>query len=389
MANIKSIIILLTVITVLLGLTVINPNRVGGSDQGDNVTGWLWAGSTHDDIGTPSLDTLTGLGWITLTSHNTQSACAGPEPNCFGLVVPPATNCSSGNIGCPLDGFVWSSQLGWIWFKPSPEPQYGVCGYPAQPCKSVERFFDSLGGGRHRLRGWARICSAAANPDCTGGPNPDFGGYEGWIKFGVDPPGIPEINKRYTGDIFPPKGTPPDEIYNGVTIVDDLGNPNIKYLKGYAWSNELGWIRFGGLTISVSHNPIVSFEEPPPPSQFDGELISSIFDTCALDANCGVSMNTLMWQGDIKIDGRVAFRVAASDSLSGPWNPGDFVGPDGTETTVYEPDSSVPDTIVLKPPSTPTVDFSNKRYFRYKVLLKKSLSGESPIVNDIIINWSP
>ena len=62
---------------------------------------------------------------------------------------------------------------------------------------------------------------------------------------------------------------------------------------------------------------------------------------------------------------------------------GAFVGSDGSSSTFYVPTG---------PGSSyalPVGHHNNKRYFRYKIELDKSASSTSPVVDDVILNWSP
>jgi hypothetical protein len=87
-----------------------------------------------------------------------------------------------------------------------------------------------------------------------------------------------------------------------------------------------------------------------------------------------------MWQGSLN-GGVVKFQIASSDSDAGPWN---FLGPGASSSTYYQPSGpDIPITIEL-------ASHNNKRYVRYKIVLETNLEhGSSPIINDIIINYSP
>jgi len=110
-----------------------------------------------------------------------------------------------------------------------------------------------------------------------------------------------------------------------------------------------------------------------------GYLISSTFDTGYPD---GMKINAILWQGALGVGGTnsVKFQIASSNSSGGPWT---FIGSDGTSNTFYVP--SGPGTSY----PIPVGQHNNKRYFRYKVQLDKDGASTSPVVEDIIINWSP
>jgi len=109
-----------------------------------------------------------------------------------------------------------------------------------------------------------------------------------------------------------------------------------------------------------------------------GYLISSIFDTQITD---GAALNSIMWQGILPIGAHVKFQFATSNSPAGPWN---FLGPDGTSLTYYEPTG--PDT----PLEVNLAYHNNQRYLRYKIILNPTPDAQqTPQVDDIILNWSP
>ncbi len=395
---------ILLILAVFGGLIIVWQTQRVLSSSHTNVTGWLWSGTTDDSLGTPSLDTITGLGWVHIASTTN-----------YGLSIPEAAGCNS---GCPITDYTWSSQLGWIYFRPTGDfNTYSTCGYPTAPCRGVERFLDSFDRvNPHKLRGWARICSAvddaASLPDgdCAGPPHSAFGGYEGWIKFSTGP--------KYTGQI--------DGVsYNGVVIEPDtagtLPAPYTHRLKGHAWSSELGWIRFGGLPISINPAPTdyplasIGFQPPPPQTPY---LISRIFDTCLTAPRCGAAINTVSWRGVRPSDSTVRFQVASSDCENGAANPSCdalsscggancwdldsdglcgagkscFQGPAGSSSDAdfYEPTEIVALSGFFGPAKINLSHHNNKRYVRYKAMLLWSfVPAQSPEINDIIINWSP
>jgi hypothetical protein len=111
-----------------------------------------------------------------------------------------------------------------------------------------------------------------------------------------------------------------------------------------------------------------------------GYLDSSIYDT---GVSVGAQINSIMWKGDLPSGTQVRFKIASSNSSSGPWN---FVGPNGTtsDDDYYGP----------VPPNTQyNVNYilhSNHRYFRYRIILVSDQAQQnSPRVDDVIINWSP
>lgn len=103
-----------------------------------------------------------------------------------------------------FSGYAWSENIGWIKFDPAGP-------YPGAPSSSA-----TLNLSTNEVSGWARACAGAVNPDCTGGTNPDSGGWDGWIKM---------------------RGTVPNY---GVSL-----NPGTKEFSGFAWGSDvIGWISF-------------------------------------------------------------------------------------------------------------------------------------------------
>ena len=84
---------------------------------------------------------------------------------------------SSEDYSDDFHGYAWSENIGWIKFDPlilTPPP----CGTTASGCSSYPA---NLVGSE--VWGWIRACAGAANSDCSGGANPDAGGWNGWISL--------------------------------------------------------------------------------------------------------------------------------------------------------------------------------------------------------------
>lgn len=138
-----------------------------------------------------------------------------------------------------------------------------------------------------------------------------------------------------------------------------------------------------------------------PVAALSGSLESSTFDT---GITGGAAFNSIMWQGTPGVGvgtAVVKFQLATANCSGGETNPptcsgagwggtktegdGAFVGPNGSSaaTDVYQPSGpGAPSAITTK-------YHNNKRYFRYKIFLEKDAAVTSPIVRDVIINWSP
>jgi Tfp pilus assembly protein PilV len=113
----------------------------------------------------------------------------------------------------------------------------------------------------------------------------------------------------------------------------------------------------------------------------------------------GVKINSIMWQGVLN-GGTVKFQIASANCSNGATNPesgctssvgwggskvsgdGAFVGSGGTSGTFYEKSGSPANTLY----TVSNDQHNNKRYFRYRIYLQ---GATSPVVEDVIINWSP
>ncbi|MBI2025118.1 MAG: hypothetical protein HYT03_03480 [Candidatus Harrisonbacteria bacterium] len=166
-------------------------------------------------------------------------------------------------------------------------------------------------------------------------------------------------------------------------------DPSDGTFNGWAWNDIVGWISFNcnntgtcapsppGVDYKVKTSwstPPVPPPPPPPPPLTFGSLESSTFDT-RIDG--GVALNTIMWLGEPRPNTVVQFQIASSNNLSDPWN---FLGDDGTTVSYYTSGPGVQMPIRR-------LDHNNVRYFRYKIFI--SAIGQSPRVDDVIINYSP
>ncbi|MDD4931328.1 MAG: hypothetical protein PHG66_04275 [Candidatus Colwellbacteria bacterium] len=172
--------------------------------------------------------------------------------------------------------------------------------------------------------------------------------------------------------------------------------------SGWAWSDTAGWISFNcnqvetGDGCSVSNYKVRSQWSPGP---VKGNLESGTFDT---KVTTGASFNYIVWSGQAN-GGRVSFQFASSNCENGATNAptcdanigwgskasgdGAFIGPGGTSVDT--------DTYLSSGPGSPVSivnqsTHNNRRYFRYKVFLETDASQSmTPIIEDIIVNWSP
>lgn len=163
--------------------------------------------------------------------------------------------------------------------------------------------------------------------------------------------------------------------------------------SGYAWSDVAGWISFNcanngscGYATSTPYKVTTSWRA----TSTVGYLTSSIFDTAG---SGGALLNSILWQGTLGINTCVDFQIAASNNASGPWN---YFGPDGSNQTYYgascvaSPNGGVgcadPNTAICVNKN----NYLNQRYFRYTVrLTSNKLQTSTPVINNVILNWSP
>ncbi len=139
-------------------------------------------------------------------------------------------------------------------------------------------------------------------------------------------------------------------------------------LSGWAWNDEIGWISFCGGQSTANCPGTVSYQVNVNPStgMFTGyawnDIVGWISFNCADTGLCGVS------------------NYKVSVALTSGWN---YVGPDGTNLTYYNP--TFGSSMAINP-----AYHNNNRYFRYKIILSPD-SGltTSPTVTDVDLNWSP
>lgn len=191
----------------------------------------------------------------------------------------------------------------------------------------------------------------------------------------------------------------------GVTIVNSA-IPGQAEFEGFAWNDVVGWISFNcnnphegypaGICSQVDYKVATNWALEPA----EGELISSTFDT---SENDGVAYNYFLWKGASN-SGAVKFQLATSNCGNGATNPptcdlnigwggaktsgdGTFLGPLGTAALDDLYSTSGPDVPV---PILNKATHSNKRYFRYRLVLLSDLRrSQSPAITGIIVNWSP
>lgn len=156
-------------------------------------------------------------------------------------------------------------------------------------------------------------------------------------------------------------------------------SPTTGVFTGWAWNDVIGWVDFNCANVADNICSTSNFETAASwtASSTFGTLDSETFDTGVAS---GSEINSITWVGSTPAGTAVGFQLAVSNSSSGPWN---FAGPDGTSATIYSGISGVP--IIL-------TQYSSLigRYFRYRAILTTNIAKTiSPVVNDVMVNWSP
>ena len=144
------------------------------------------------------------IGWVSFSGSN------------YGVFVSPTD-------GTTLTGYAWSENIGWVSFTSS-----DLSGCPSGICSA------RLVGTKPNvsLAGWARVCSATVNGDCTGATR--VGGWDGWISLSGASPAYGPAVSTYA----------PSPFSGGI-------------LSGYAWGSDVvGWLQsdsaFGGVNLYLT-----------------------------------------------------------------------------------------------------------------------------------------
>ncbi|MEK7076717.1 MAG: hypothetical protein AAB967_00640 [Patescibacteria group bacterium] len=249
----------------------------------------------------------------------------------------------------------------------------------------------------------------------------------GWLNFLDGTPAVDVSNAQLTGIVL--TGTVVSSVgeisLSGSTYgVSNDGNGG---LSGWAWNDAVGWVSFwcgnsgggdcgtspyrvtidpqsgvfwgdawndvvGWVSVNCANHSSCQSSDPnfyrvvtdwwALPSS--GTLTSKTFDT---GVPGGARINSILWNGNLN-GGTVEFQLAVSNDSTGPWDgTANFFGPDGTSGTYFSSDEIASSGRYVAP-----IDFklpANAQYFRYKVKLAAPPGGQSPRVDEIIVNWSP
>jgi len=156
------------------------------------------------------------IGYISLNCTNDNS-CATSE---YGVNI---------NLDGTLEGYAWSSAIGWIKFG-------GLSDFPEDNTGEYEDAVMVSDGGVKKIKGWARACGGTATGDCST-MDSRTDGWDGWISFSCE-------NNDVCGD----------------------SNYEVTYttiFDGYAWGADVvGWIEWNPTCEpGVCDDPILN-EEP-------------------------------------------------------------------------------------------------------------------------------
>lgn len=250
--------------------------------------------------------------------------------------------------------WAWNDVIGWIDFNYGP---------------------GNVGVHNDKLFGYASSSVGLIAFDCATTPNGDIcGGAAGNWK--VSNVGAALRGWAYSdtiGWISFDSVTATSSVSYGVTV-DASGE-----LRGFAWSQAIGWISMNCNQPSAGINTCGTIPYRVKTSWVSspntGSLTSSI-----LNLGGRVALNSVIWKG-VENGGAVRFQIAAS-TVPNPasW---DYKGPDGTSGTTY--DTEGPDISTVLDPKK----FADVQYVRYKVFLESNAARtDGPEVRDIVLNYS-
>lgn len=286
--------------------------------------------------------TAPSAGFFSATNINYASIAGSIYINDFATTEASSTN----NIDS-TDKWAWNDVIGWI--------DFNITGTVTVTSSSISGYASS-GVGYIALD-----CATSPSPSCSpssyGVSNDGTGvlsGFAwndaiGWIKF-----------KSTSGPSY------------GVTISSSTGD-----FSGFAWNDVVGWFSFNCADISACGTSNFKTKTLWSSTISTAVLTSSIFDTEVVG---GAGLNTIMWQGTKPTGTAVKFQIAASNNVGGPWN---YLGPDGTSATYYQPAGADVQTKIIK------AVHDNYRYIRYQVTLESNIEKTySPLISNIILGWS-
>ncbi|PIT92610.1 MAG: hypothetical protein COU08_01275 [Candidatus Harrisonbacteria bacterium CG10_big_fil_rev_8_21_14_0_10_42_17] len=277
--------------------------------------------------------------------------------------------------------WAWNDIIGWIDFCDE-EPGTGICRVDTDsPALS-----EVTGGNASSSVG--AIYLNCNDPDLVNGCAPPYSDWKitrdgsgvlsgwawneiiGWISFNcendIDPntPGVQDYCATSNHSVF---------------IVEDT-------FFGWAWNDVVGWISFNCDNLPVCPIPYkVKTVGTPPPTV--ATLESSTFEL----SSEGASINSVMWRGHESTDGgTVSIYIATSNCDNGADDPPLCTTGVGW-TEEWLDDSMAPYVAGQNTPIPVNRSLhADKKFARYRVMLDlPGASVDTPIVRDVIINFSP
>jgi len=260
-----------------------------------------------------------------------------------------------------LEGYA-SSSVGFIALNCNSTPNGNICNPPTLD-------FKVSNDGSGNLSGWA------------------WSDAIGWISF--------DCHNPETG------GSSPDYscLQSNYRVIINSGGQ----FSGWAWNDVIGWISFNcsntGTCVPVPPGVNYKTQLAWDLTLAGGFLESSIFDTGVIS---GAAFNYILWRGSLN-GGSVSFQLAASNCANGATDPPEegAIDPPGPSHCITNPgwggskvdvdgafSASLPSTGADIPAKISNIN--NKRYFRYKIFISTDTwRTASPVVTDVIVNWSP
>ncbi|MDP2650657.1 MAG: hypothetical protein Q8P04_01005 [bacterium] len=306
--------------------------------------------------------------------------------------------------------WAWNDVAGWIDLQGAP-------GGPDVDVNVVENKLKNYGVFYNDADEYFSLdCQTTPNGNICSGPsgnwfvsNDTYGDLAGWAwteTYGwVSFCGNSSGGSTYNGTTWVCPSSP---TYQVIIRPNPGGSGSEKSeFSGWAWNDIIGWISFNCNNSGIGntcppggasdYKVRTAWESLPAP--VTGWLESSTYDTGILG---GAAFNGIMWQGTPGSGGTtlVKFQVATANCSNGAtdsptcttsigWGgsktsgDGAFVGSDGTSAAYYQPGGPG------VPAAISTIYHNNKRYFRYRVFLERDAAATTPVVQDVIINWSP
>lgn len=280
----------------------------------------------------------------------------------FGL-TPGVTHAATNINSAAGEHWAWNDVIGWIDF-------YGTL---------------NVNVNKVQLNGYASSSVGYVSLDCATSPSGDICGtsnYQvlndgngnlsgwawndeiGWISF---------CGGSGTADC---PGT------NGYHVQVSQLNQTTSIFTGWAWNDLVGWISFNCDAGGAGGPGICGISQYDVRTSWIATSTAASLDSTTYDTGVpgGAIINSVMWIGNQPSNTFVDFQFAASNSSSGPWN--------YATSTSYR----VAKCVSASTCSPMKVDYTlnNNRYFRYRATLTSDLAQRAtPLISDIIVNWSP